>query len=307
MAMNHEETVALIVGGHTFGKTHGAVDPENLGPEPEAAPIEQQGFGWKNSANGGNGAHTLTSGLEGAWTQEPTKWDNAYLENLFEWEWELTESPAGAKQWTPTNPEAQGTTPDAHDPSKRQTPIMLTSDLALRFDPEFEPISRRFYENPDELADAFAKAWYKLLHRDMGPVTRYLGPWVAEPQLWQDPVPEVDHELIDEADIASLKETILGSGLSVPRLIATAWASAASFRGTDMRGGANGARVRLDPQKSWRQNEPAELAAALETLEKVQQDFNGSQSGGKQVSLADVIVLGGCAAVEKAAKDAGTT
>ena len=305
MAMNHEETVALIVGGHTFGKTHGAVDPENLGPEPEAAPIEQQGFGWKNSANGGNGAHTLTSGLEGAWTQEPTKWDNAYLENLFEWEWELTESPAGAKQWTPTNPEAQGTTPDAHDPSKRQTPIMLTSDLALRFDPEFEPIARRFYENPDELADAFAKAWYKLLHRDMGPVSRYLGPWVAEPQLWQDPVPEVDHELIDEADIAGLKETILGSGLSVSRLVSTAWASAASFRGTDMRGGANGARVRLEPQRSWRQNEPAELAEALKTLEKVQQDFNASQANGKQVSLADVIVLGGCAAVEQAAKAAG--
>ncbi len=305
MAMNHEETVALIVGGHTFGKTHGAVDPENLGPEPEAAPIEQQGFGWKNSANGGNGAHTLTSGLEGAWTQEPTKWDNAYLENLFEWDWELTESPAGAKQWTPTNPEAQDTTPDAHDPSKRRTPIMLTSDLALRFDPEFEPIARRFYENPDELADAFAKAWYKLLHRDMGPVSRFLGPWVAEPQLWQDPVPEVDHELIDEADVASLKGTILGSGLSVQRLVATAWASAASFRGTDMRGGANGARVRLEPQKGWRQNEPGELAGALETLEGIRQDFNGSQSNGKKVSLADVIVLGGCAAVERAAEDAG--
>jgi catalase-peroxidase len=305
MAMNHEETVALIVGGHTFGKTHGAVSPEHLGPEPEAAPIEQQGFGWKNSANGGNGSHTLTSGLEGAWTQEPTKWDNSFLENLFEWEWELTESPAGAKQWTPANPEAQDTVPDAHDASKRHAPIMLTSDLALRFDPEFEPIARRFYENPEELADAFAKAWYKLLHRDMGPVSRYLGPWVAEPQLWQDPVPEVDHELIDEADIASLKETILGSGLSVSRLASTAWASAASFRGTDMRGGANGARVRLEPQKSWELNEPAELAGALETLEKIQQDFNGSQSDGKQVSLADVIVLGGCAAVEQAAKAAG--
>ncbi len=305
MAMNDEETVALIVGGHTFGKTHGAVSPEHLGPEPEAAPIEQQGFGWKNSANGGNGAHTLTSGLEGAWTQEPTKWDNGFLKNLFEFEWELTESPAGAKQWTPTNPEAQDTVPDAHDPSKRHAPMMLTSDLALRFDPDYEPISRRFYENPDELADAFARAWYKLLHRDMGPVSRYLGPWVAEPQLWQDPVPEVDHELIDEADIAALKETILGSGLSVSRLVATAWASAASFRGTDMRGGANGARVRLEPQRSWRQNEPAELAGALETLEKIQQDFNGSQSGGKQVSLADVIVLGGCAAVEQAAKAAG--
>ena len=305
MAMNDEETVALIVGGHTFGKTHGAVSPEHLGPEPEAAPIEQQGFGWKNSANGGNGAHTLTSGLEGAWTQEPTKWDNGFLKNLFEFEWELTESPAGAKQWTPTNPEAQDTVPDAHDPSKRHAPMMLTSDLALRFDPDYEPISRRFYENPDELADAFARAWYKLLHRDMGPISRYLGPWVAEPQLWQDPVPEVDHELIDEGDIAALKETILGSGLSVSRLVATAWASAASFRGTDMRGGANGARVRLEPQRSWRQNEPAELAGALETLEGIQQDFNGSQSGGKKVSLADVIVLGGCAAVEKAAKAAG--
>jgi catalase-peroxidase len=305
MAMNDEETVALIVGGHTFGKTHGAVDPENLGPEPEAAPIEQQGFGWKNSFNGGNGAHTLTSGLEGAWTQEPTKWDNSFLANLFEFEWELTESPAGAKQWTPKNPEAQDTVPDAHDASKRHAPMMLTSDLALRLDPGYEPISRRFYENPDELADAFAKAWYKLLHRDMGPVSRYLGPWVPEPQLWQDPVPEVDHGLIDEADIAALKETILGSGLSVSRLVSTAWASAASFRGTDMRGGANGARVRLEPQKNWELNEPAELTGVLETLEKIQQEFNGSQADGKQVSLADVIVLGGCAAVEQAAKAAG--
>jgi catalase-peroxidase len=305
MAMNDEETVALIVGGHTFGKTHGAVGEEHIGPEPEAAPIEQQGLGWKNSANGGHGASTMTSGLEGAWTQTPTTWDNSFLANLFEFEWELTESPAGAKQWTPKNSEAQDTVPDAHDESRRHAPMMLTSDLALRMDPDYEPIARRFYENPDELADAFAKAWFKLLHRDMGPVSRFLGPWVPEPQLWQDPVPEVDHELIDDADVAALKEKILGSGLSVSRLVATAWASAASFRGTDMRGGANGARIRLEPQKDWDINEPGELAGALETLEKVQQDFNGAQSNGKRVSLADVIVLGGCAAVEEAAKAAG--
>jgi catalase-peroxidase len=305
MAMNDEETVALIVGGHTFGKTHGAVSEEHIGPEPEAAPIEQQGLGWKNSVNGGHGAHTMTSGLEGAWTKEPIKWDNGFLENLFEYEWELTESPAGAHQWTSTNADAQGTVPDAHDPSKRHAPMMLTTDLALKVDPGFGPITKRFYENPDELTDAFAKAWYKLLHRDMGPVSRFLGPWVPEPQLWQDPVPTVDHELIEEADIAALKETILASGLSVSRLVSTAWASAASFRGTDMRGGANGARIRLEPQKDWEINEPAELAGALETLEKVQQDFNGSQANGKQVSLADVIVLGGCAAVEQAARTAG--
>ena len=247
----------------------------------------------------------MTSGLEGAWTQTPTQWDNSFLANLFEFDWELTESPAGAKQWTPKNPEAQDTVPDAHDESRRHAPMMLTSDLALRMDPDYEPIARRFYENPDELADAFAKAWYKLLHRDMGPVSRFLGPWVPEPQLWQDPVPEVDHELIDDADVAALKETILGSGLSHSRLVSTAWASAASFRGTDMRGGANGARVRLEPQKDWDINEPAELAGALETLERIQQDFNGAQSNGKRVSLADVIVLGGCAAVEQAAKAAG--
>jgi catalase-peroxidase len=299
MAMNDEETVALIVGGHTFGKTHGAVGPDKIGPEPEAAPIEQQGLGWYNSANGSGGAQTTTSGLEGAWTKEPTKWDNGFLENLFEYEWELTDSPAGAKQWTPKNPEAQGTVPDAHDPSKRHAPMMLTTDLALKVDPGFGPIARRFYENPDELADAFAKAWYKLLHRDMGPVSRYLGPWVAEPQLWQDPVPPVDHELIGEADVAALKEQILASGLSVSRLVATAWSAAASFRGTDMRGGANGARIRLAPQKDWAINEPAALAETLATLEQVQRDF------GKPVSLADVIVLGGCAAVEKAARDAG--
>ena len=299
MAMNDEETVALIVGGHTFGKTHGAVSPDHVGPEPEAAPIEQQGLGWHNSANGGGGAHTITSGLEGAWTKAPTKWDNGFLENLYEYDWELTESPAGAKQWTPKDGAAQDTVPDAHDPSKRHAPMMLTTDLALKVDPIYGPITKRFYEQPDELADVFAKAWYKLLHRDMGPVTRYLGPWVPEPQLWQDPVPPVDHDLIDEADIATLKETILGSGLSVSRLVATAWAAASSFRGTDMRGGANGARVRLAPQKDWEVNEPAELAGALQTLEQIQQDF------GKPVSLADLIVLGGCAAVELAARNAG--
>ena len=305
MAMNDEETVALIVGGHTFGKTHGAVGPEHIGPEPEAAPIEQQGLGWKNDYGTGVGADALTSGLEGAWTKEPTKWDNGFLENLFEYEWELTESPAGAKQWRPTDPDAQTAVPDAHDPSKRVAPMMLTTDLALKLDPTYGPITKRFYENPDELADAFAKAWYKLLHRDMGPVSRYLGPWVPEPQLWQDPVPEVDHELIDEADVSALKETILASGLSVPRLVATAWSAAASFRGTDKRGGANGGRLRLAPQRDWEANEPAELAKALETLERIQQDFNDGQSGGKQVSLADVIVLGGCAAVEHAARNAG--
>jgi catalase-peroxidase len=305
MAMNDEETVALIVGGHTFGKTHGAVDPKHIGPEPEAAPIEQQGIGWKNSVNGGNGAHTLTSGLEGAWTNEPTKWDNGFLANLFEYDWELTTSPAGAQQWRPTNADAEGAVPDAHDPSKRHAPMMLTTDLALKLDPIFGPIAKRFYEHPDQLADAFAKAWYKLLHRDMGPVSRYLGPWVPEPQLWQDPVPTVDHELIDEADIARLKDTILASGLSIPRLVSTAWAAAASFRGTDKRGGANGARVRLAPQKDWEVNEPAALAEVLQTLEQIQQDFNRSQAGGKRVSLADLIVLGGCAAVEQAANRAG--
>jgi catalase-peroxidase len=305
MAMNDEETVALIVGGHTFGKTHGAVDPGKIGPEPEAAPLEQQGLGWKNSVGNGNGSDTLTSGLEGAWTNEPTKWDNGFLENLFSYDWELTESPAGAKQWTPKNPEAEGTVPDAQEPSKRHAPMMLTTDLALRLDPIYEPIARRFYENPDQLEDAFAKAWYKLLHRDMGPVSRYLGPWVPEPQLWQDPTPAIDHELIGDVDVAALKEKVLASGLSVARLVSIAWAAAASFRGTDMRGGANGARIRLAPQKDWEANEPAELAPALQTLERIQQDFNQSQPGGKQVSLADLIVLGGCAAVERAAKSAG--
>jgi catalase-peroxidase len=305
MAMNDEETVALIVGGHTFGKTHGAVGPEYIGPEPEAAPLEEQGFGWKNAVSSGKGVHTLTSGLEGAWTSEPTKWDNGFLENLFKYDWELTMSPAGAKQWTATNPEAQGTVPDAHDPSKRHAPMMLTTDLALKLDPVYGPIAKRFHENPDQLVDAFARAWYKLLHRDMGPVSRYLGPWVPEPQLWQDPVPAVDHEPIEEADIAALKDKILASGLSIARLVSTAWASAASFRGTDKRGGANGARIRLAPQKDWEVNEPAELGKALQALEQIQQDFNRSPSSGKNVSLADVVVLGGCAAVEQAAKDAG--
>jgi catalase-peroxidase len=303
MAMNDEETLALIVGGHTFGKTHGAVDPSNIGPEPEAAPLEEQGLGWKNSAGSGKGVDAITSGLEGAWTKEPTKWDNGFLENLFEYDWELTTSPAGAKQWTPKNGDAAGTVPDAHDPSRRHAPMMLTSDLALKVDPIYEPIARRFYENPDQLADAFAKAWYKLLHRDMGPISRYLGPWIGAEQLWQDPVPAADHEPIGDDEIAVLKESILASGLSISRLVATAWASAASFRGTDKRGGANGARIRLAPQKDWEVNEPADLASALATLEQVQWDFNGSS--GKHVSLADVIVLGGCAAVEEAAKNAG--
>jgi catalase-peroxidase len=305
MAMNDEETAALIIGGHTFGKTHGAVDPKHIGPEPEAAPLEQQLLGWKNSEGTGTGKYAMTSGLEGAWTNEPTKWDNGFLENLFKYDWELTKSPAGAHQWTPKNPEAQGTVPDAHDPSKSHAPMMLTTDLALKLDPIYGPISKRFYENPDELADAFARAWYKLLHRDMGPVSRYLGPWIAEPQVWQDPIPEVDHPLVEESEIAALKEKILGSGLSISQLVRTAWAAAASFRGTDKRGGPNGGRLRLAPQKDWQVNEPAELAKALEALEGIQRSFNGEQSDGKQVSLADLIVLGGCAAVEQAAKAAG--
>jgi catalase-peroxidase len=305
MAMDDEETVALIVGGHTFGKCHGAVDPEYIGPEPEGCPVEHQGLGWQNSFGSGKGADTLTSGLEGAWTNEPTKWDNGYLDNLFKYDWELTTSPAGAKQWTPKDPSAQGTVPDAHDPSKRHAPMMLTTDLALKVDPIYGPIVKRFHENPDQLADAFAKAWFKLLHRDMGPLPRYLGPWVPEPQLWQDPVPDVDHELVGDEDIAALKGKILASGLSISQLVSTAWASAASFRGTDMRGGANGARIRLAPQRDWELNEPAELANVLQTLEGIQQDFNSSQSGGTKVSLADLIVLGGCAAVEQAAKNAG--
>ncbi len=305
MAMNDEETLALIIGGHTFGKCHGAVGAEYVGPEPEGCPVEAQGIGWQNTYGSGKGPHTLTSGIEGAWTHEPTKWDNGFLDNLFGYEWELTQSPAGANQWTPKNPEAQGTVPDAHDPSKRHAPMMLTTDLALRMDPIYGPITKRFHENPDQLADAFAKAWYKLLHRDMGPLSRYLGPWVPEPQLWQDPVPAVDHDLIGEEDIAALKGKVLESGLSVSQLVSTAWASAASFRGTDMRGGANGARIRLAPQKDWEVNNPAELATVLQTLGRIQQDFNGSQSGAKLVSLADLIVLGGCAAVEQAARSAG--
>jgi len=305
MAMNDEETVALIVGGHTVGKTHGAVDPKYIGPEPEAAPLEQQGLGWKNSYGSGKGPDTLTSGLEGAWTSAPTRWDNGYLDVLFRYDWELTTSPAGAKQWTPKDPDAQGTVPDAHDPTKRHAPIMLTSDLALKVDPIYEPIAKRFHENPDQLDEAFARAWFKLLHRDMGPVSRYLGPWVPEPQLWQDPVPAVDHELIDAEDIATLKTKLLESGLSIPQLVSTAWASAASFRGTDKRGGANGARIRLAPQRDWDANSPAELATVLPVLERIQHDFNGAQPGGKRVSLADLIVLGGCAAVERAARNAG--
>jgi catalase-peroxidase len=306
MAMNDEETAALIIGGHSFGKTHGAAPAtENVGPEPEAAPLELQGLGWKNRFATGKGGHTITSGLEGAWSNTPTKWGNGFLNNLYKYDWELTKSPAGAFQWTPKNPEAEGTVPDAHDPSKRHAPMMLTTDVALKLDPIYAPIAKRFHEHPDQLATAFAKAWYKLLHRDMGPVSRYLGPWVPEPQLWQDPVPAVDHELIDNADVASLKSKILASGLSIPRLVSTAWAAAASFRGTDKRGGANGARLRLEPQRNWEVNEPGELGKALQAIEKVQQDFNKSQSGKKRVSLADMIVLGGCAAVEQAARNAG--
>ncbi len=305
MAMNDEETVALIVGGHTFGKCHGAVGADYIGPEPEGCPIEQQALGWKNTYGSGSGADAVTSGLEGAWTSEPTKWDNGYLDNLFRYEWELTTSPAGAQQWTPKDPEAQGTVPDAHDPSKRHAPMMLTTDLALRMDPVYAPIAKGFHENPDRLAESFAKAWYKLLHRDMGPISRYLGPWVPEPQLWQDPVPAVDHELVADADVAALKRTILAAGLSVPQLAGTAWAAASSFRGTDMRGGANGARIRLAPQKDWEVNDLPEVAEAVRALEGIQQDFNRAQSGGKKVSLADMIVLGGCAAVEQAAKNAG--
>jgi catalase-peroxidase len=305
MAMNDEETLALIVGGHTVGKTHGAGGADYVGAEPEGAPIEDQGIGWKNTFGTGKGTDAITSGIEGAWTSEPTKWDNGFLDNLFNYDWELTTSPAGANQWRPKDAAAQNTVPDAQDPSKRHAPMMLTTDLALKLDPIYGPIAKRFHENPDQLADAFGKAWYKLLHRDMGPISRYLGPLVPEPQLWQDPVPAVDHDLIGEKDIASLKRTILGSGLSVSQLVATAWASAASFRGTDKRGGANGARIRLAPQKDWEANDPSELAKALQTFEQIQQDFSGGKSGGKKVSLADLIVLGGCAAVEQAAKNAG--
>ncbi len=305
MAMNDEETVALIAGGHTFGKTHGAAVPSDyVGPEPEAAGIEEMGLGWKNTYGTGKGVDTITSGLEGAWTTEPTKWDNNYFDNLFNYEWELTKSPAGAHQWTPKNPEAAGTVPDAHDPARRHAPMMATTDLALKVDPAYAKISKRFHENPDEFADAFARAWYKLTHRDMGPHIRCLGPLVPEPQIWQDPVPAVDHELIDAQDIAGLKAKILASGLSVSQLVTTAWASAATFRGSDKRGGANGARIRLAPQKDWEVNQPAELADILPVFETIKAAFN-AQAGAKKVSLADLIVLGGCAAVEAAAKAGG--
>jgi len=306
MAMNDEETVALIAGGHTFGKTHGAGPASHVGPEPEAAPLEAQGLGWHSSYGTGKGADAITSGLEGAWTPTPVQWDNSFFETLFGYEWDLTKSPAGAWQWVPTDPAAARAVPDAHDPSKRHAPVMLTTDLALRMDPAYEKISRRFHEHPQEFADAFARAWYKLTHRDMGPYVRGLGPLVpAEPQLWQDPVPKVDHELIGTKDIAALKAKILASGLSVSQLVSTAWSSAATFRGTDKRGGANGARIRLAPQKEWEANEPAALAKVLKVLEGVQKEFNKAQTGGKKVSLADLIVLGGCAVVEQAAKDAG--
>jgi len=307
MAMNDEETVALIAGGHTFGKAHGAAEPSKyVGPEPEGASIEEQGLGWKNTFGNGNGAHTISSGLEGAWTTNPVKWDNNYFDNLFRYEWELTKSPAGAHQWTPKDASAAGAVPDAHDPSKRHAPMMFTTDLSLKVDPVYAKIAKRFHENPQEFADAFAKAWFKLTHRDMGPISRYLGPLVpAEPQLWQDPVPAVDHELIGEQDAAALKAKILASGLSISQLVTTAWASAATFRGGDKRGGANGARIRLAPQKDWEVNQPAELAKVLQKLEAIQKDFNSAQSGGKKVSLADLIVLGGCAAVEEAAKKGG--
>ena len=307
MAMNDEETVALIAGGHTFGKTHGAADPNKyVGPEPAGAGIEEQGLGWKNTFGSGNADDTITSGLEGAWTTTPTKWNNNFFENLFGFEWELTKSPAGAHQWKPKDGAGAGTVPDAHDPSKSHALFMLTTDLSLRMDPIYEPISRRFYENPDQLEDAFARAWFKLTHRDMGPRTRYLGPEVpAEELIWQDPIPTVTHELIDDQGLAALKGNILASGLSVSQLVSTAWASASTFRGSDKRGGANGARIRLAPQKDWEVNNPAQLQAVLETLEGIQKEFNDSQTGGKMVSLADLIVLGGCAAVEQAAKSAG--
>ncbi len=306
MAMDDEETVALIAGGHTFGKAHGAADPgEFVGPEPEGASLEEQGLGWKQKYGKGKAEDTITSGLEGAWTSTPAQWSHDYFNNLFRFEWELTKSPAGAWQWTPKDESAQGTVPDAHVAGKTHAPIMFTTDLSLKADPEYRKISKRFHENPDEFAKAFAKAWYKLIHRDMGPVSRLLGPEVAEPQLWQDPVPAVDHELIDEKDIASLKRTILDADLSVSKLVSTAWASASTFRGSDKRGGANGARIRLAPQKSWEVNKPEELAEVLKALEKIQADFNNAQTGGKKVSLADLIVLGGCAAVEEAARKGG--
>ncbi len=306
MAMNDEETVALIAGGHTFGKTHGAAPATNVGPDPEAAPLEEQGLGWKNSFGTGTGADAITSGLEVTWTTTPTKWSSNFLWNLFSFEWELTKSPAGAHQWTPKNGAGAGTVPHAHDPTKRISPSLLTTDLALRFDPAYEKIARRFMENPDQFADAFARAWFKLTHRDMGPRARYLGPEVpAEELIWQDPIPAVNHKLIDAQDAASLKQKVLASGLSISELVSTAWASASTFRGSDKRGGANGARIRLAPQKDWQVNQPAQLAKVLKTLEGIQSAFNGAAAGGKKVSLADLIVLAGCAAVEQAARNAG--
>jgi catalase-peroxidase len=309
MAMNDEETVALVAGGHTFGKTHGAGDPgKYVGPEPEGAPIQQMGLGWKNSFGTGNAEYTISSGLEGAWTPTPITWDNSYFETLFKYEWQLVKSPAGAQQWIPTDPAAATTVPDAHVAGVTHAPMMSTADLALRMDPIYEPISRRYYENPAEFADAYARAWFKLLHRDMGPRSRYLGPEVpAEVLIWQDPVPALDHPVVDAADIDALKAKLLASGLSVSELVATAWASASTFRGTDKRGGANGARIRFAPQTSWEANDPAQLAKALKAIEAVQVEFNASATGGKKVSIADLIVLGGNAAIEKAAKDAGMT
>ena len=306
MAMNDEETVALVAGGHTFGKAHGAGDPKLVGPEPEAAGIEEQGLGWINKFGSGKGVHTTTSGIEGAWKPNPTQWDNGYFDMLFGYEWELTKSPAGAHQWVAKNVKPEHMIPDAHDPSKKHPPMMTTADLSLRLDPAYEKISRRFHQNPQEFADAFARAWFKLTHRDMGPIARYLGPLVPqEVQIWQDPIPAVDHPLVDAQDIAALKARVLASGLSVSQLVTTAWASAATFRGSDKRGGANGARIRLAPQKDWEANQPAELTQVLQTLEGIRKNFNAAQSGGKKVSLADLIVLGGCAAVEAAAKSAG--
>jgi len=307
MAMNDEETVALIAGGHTFGKVHGAADPSKyVGPEPEGASIEEQGLGWKNTYGPGHGAHTITSGLEGAWTTNPIKWDNNYLDNLFDYDWELTKSPAGAWQWTPKNGAGAGTVPDAHDPSKRHAPMMLTSDMALKVDPIYGPISKRFKENPAQFADAFARAWFKLMHRDMGPKTRYIGPEAPKEDLiWQDPIPAVNHPLVDAKDVAALKTHILSAGISIADLVSTAWASASTFRGSDRRGGANGARIRLAPQKDWAANDPATLHKVLSALEAIQTKFNASATGGKKISLADMIVLAGGAAIEEAAKKAG--
>ena len=306
MAMNDEETVALVAGGHTFGKCHGAGDAALVGPEPEGAPIEQMGLGWKSSFGSGKGGDTISSGIEGAWKPNPTKWDMGYLRVLFKYEWELVKSPAGANQWLAKDVDEEDMIVDAHDPSKKRRPMMTTADLSLRFDPIYEPIAKRYLENPGEFADAFARAWFKLTHRDMGPRSRYLGPEVPEEDLiWQDPVPAVDHDLIDAKDIADLKGKILDSGLSIPELVSTAWASASTFRGSDKRGGANGARIRLAPQKDWKVNQPDRLKKVLGALEGIQKEFNGSQSGGKKVSLADLIVLGGCAGVERAAKNAG--